>query len=94
MDKVSNQSLLKGTCDASDDAIAVVNPATNEVIGYVPSLQPAQIEGLIEQSKQAQKLWHDRTASERSAILKRWYDLVIENSDDLARIMTLSKANQ
>lgn len=91
MDKVSNQSLLKGTCDASDDAIAVVNPATNEVIGYVPSLQPAQIEGLIEQSKQAQKLWHDRTASERSAILKRWYDLVIENSDDLARIMTLEQ---
>lgn len=91
MDKVSNQSLLKGTCDASDDAIAVVNPATNEVIGYVPSLQPAQIEGLIEQSKQAQKLWQDRTASERSAILKRWYDLVIENSDDLARIMTLEQ---
>ncbi|AEX24870.1 NAD-dependent succinate-semialdehyde dehydrogenase [Vibrio sp. EJY3] len=91
MDKVSNQSLLKGTCDASDDAIAVVNPATNEVIGYVPSLQPAQIEGLIEQSKQAQKLWQGRTASERSAILKRWYDLVIENSDDLARIMTLEQ---
>ncbi|AXT73829.1 NAD-dependent succinate-semialdehyde dehydrogenase [Vibrio sp. dhg] len=91
MDKVSNQSLLKGTCDASDDAIAVVNPATNEVIGYVPSLQPAQIEGLIEQSKQAKKLWQDRTASERSAILKRWYDLVIENSDDLARIMTLEQ---
>nr|WP_319552806.1 NAD-dependent succinate-semialdehyde dehydrogenase [uncultured Vibrio sp.] len=91
MDKVSNQSLLKGTCDASDDAIAVVNPATNEVIGYVPSLQPAQIEGLIEQSKQAQKLWQERTASERSAILKRWYDLVIENSDDLARIMTLEQ---
>ena len=91
MDKVSNQSLLKGTCDASDDAIAVVNPATNEVIGYVPSLQPAQIEGLIEQSKQAQKLWQDRTASERSAILKRWYDLVIENRDDLARIMTLEQ---
>ncbi|CAH0527859.1 Glutarate-semialdehyde dehydrogenase [Allocatenococcus thiocycli] len=91
MDKVSNQSLLKGTCDASDDAIAVVNPATNEVIGYVPSLQPAQIEGLIEQSKQAQKLWQDRTASERSAILRRWYDLVIENSDDLARIMTLEQ---
>ncbi|MBR9872863.1 MAG: NAD-dependent succinate-semialdehyde dehydrogenase [Vibrionaceae bacterium] len=91
MDKVSNQSLLKGTCDSSDDAIAVVNPATNEVIGYVPSLQPAQIEGLIEQSKQAQKLWQERTASERSAILKRWYDLVIENSDDLARIMTLEQ---
>ncbi|MCF7480246.1 NAD-dependent succinate-semialdehyde dehydrogenase [Vibrio sp. J1-1] len=91
MDKVSNQSLLKGTCEASDDAIAVVNPATNEVIGYVPSLQPAQIEGLIEQSKQAQKLWQERTASERSAILKRWYDLVIENSDDLARIMTLEQ---
>ena len=91
MDKVSNQSLLKGTCDASDDAIAVVNPATNEVISYVPSLQPAQIEGLIEQSKQAQKLWQERTASERSAILKRWYDLVIENSDDLARIMTLEQ---
>ena len=91
MDKVSNKSLLKGTCDASDDAIAVVNPATNEVIGYVPSLQPTQIEELIEKSKQAQKLWQERTASERAVILKRWYDLVIENSEDLARIMTLEQ---
>ena len=91
MEKISNKSLLKGTCDVSDDAIAVVNPATSEVIAYIPSVQPAQINAMIEKSKHAQKLWQNRTASERSAILKRWYDLVIDNSDDLARIMTLEQ---
>lgn len=91
MDKISNKSLLNVTCDASEDAIAVVNPATNEVIAHIPSVQPAQISRQIEQSKTAQALWQKRTASERAGILRRWYDLVIENRDDLARIMTLEQ---
>lgn len=91
MDKISNKSLLNVMCDASEDAIAVVNPATNEVIAHIPSVQPAQISRQIEQSKTAQALWQKRTASERAGILRRWYDLVIENRDDLARIMTLEQ---
>ncbi len=91
MDSIANRTLLNATCDANDDAIAVINPATDAVIGYIPSLQPAEIHALIEKSKIAQTLWAARPAAERSTLLKKWYDLVIENSDDLARIMTLEQ---
>ncbi|MDC0610625.1 NAD-dependent succinate-semialdehyde dehydrogenase [Vibrio sp.] len=91
MDQIVNKTLLQSTCDSSEDAIAVLNPATNDVLAYIPSVPTQEIVGLIEQSKQAQKVWQERSASERSAILKRWYDLVVENADDLARIMTLEQ---
>ena len=91
MDHIVNKSLLNATCEASDDAIAVLNPATDEVVAYIPSTSTQEILSLIEQSKVAQQAWQEKSAAERCAILRRWYDLVIENSDDLARIMTLEQ---
>lgn len=91
MDQIANKTLLNITCDASDDAIAVLNPATDEVVAYIPSTSTSDILSLIEKSKAAQKEWQAKAASERCAILRLWYDLVIENSDDLARIMTLEQ---
>ncbi|SJN53036.1 Succinate-semialdehyde dehydrogenase [NADP(+)] GabD [Vibrio ruber DSM 16370] len=91
MDKIVNKNLLKATCPFSEDAIAVINPATDETLTYIPSVQTTDILTLIEKSKLAQQAWQQRSAAERSAILKRWYDLVVENSDDLARIMTLEQ---
>ncbi len=91
MDHIVNKSLLNATCKASDDAIAVLNPATDEVVAYIPSTSTQEILSLIAQSKVAQQAWQEKSAAERCAILRRWYDLVIENSDDLARIMTLEQ---
>jgi succinate-semialdehyde dehydrogenase / glutarate-semialdehyde dehydrogenase len=91
MDHIVNKTLLKATCSASDDAIAVLNPATDDVVAYIPSTPTNEILSLIEKSKIAQQVWKEKTASERCAVLRRWYDLVIENSDDLARIMTLEQ---
>jgi len=91
MDQIINKTLLRSTCDSSENAIAVLNPATNKVITYIPSMGTDTIIGLIEKSKIAQKSWQQQSASERSKILKRWYDLVVENADDLARIMTLEQ---
>lgn len=91
MDKINNKSLLKQTCDASDDAIAIINPATDEIIAYIPSTPLTQVETAIQKTKVAQLAWQERPAAERAGILKAWYDLVIENSDDLARIMTLEQ---
>jgi succinate-semialdehyde dehydrogenase/glutarate-semialdehyde dehydrogenase len=91
MDKIVNKKLLRVTCPQNEDAIAILNPATNDILTYIPSVQPTEISHLIEKSKQAQKLWQERPAAERCAILRRWYDLVVENSDDLARIMTLEQ---
>ncbi|MCS6623934.1 NAD-dependent succinate-semialdehyde dehydrogenase [Roseibacterium beibuensis] len=67
---------------------AVINPATGDEITHVASLGPDEVEAAIEISAQAQRAWAKRTAKDRATILRRWFDLVIENTDDLARIMT------
>ena len=91
MDQIANKTLLAATCTASDDAIAVLNPATQEILAYIPSTDTATLNQLIERSKTAQKTWQEKTAAERATILKRWYDLMLANADDLARIMTLEQ---
>lgn len=91
MDQIANKTLLAATCTASDDAIAVLNPATQEILAYIPSTDTATLNQLIERSKAAQKTWQEKTAAERATILKRWYDLMLANADDLARIMTLEQ---
>jgi len=91
MDRIKNRSLLNATCSGEDDAIAVYNPATQKVIAYIPSVDSQTIHSQVEASKKAQLCWQEKSAAERSAILKRWYDLMVENADDLARIMTLEQ---
>ena len=76
---------------ADETGIEVTNPATGETIGCVPSLGGAETEAAIKAADAAQKLWAAKTAKERSIILRRWYDLVIENADDLALILTLEQ---
>jgi succinate-semialdehyde dehydrogenase/glutarate-semialdehyde dehydrogenase len=69
-------------------AIEVRNPATGEVIGRVPRLGQPETRSAIEAARLAQKGWAGRTAKERSSILRKWFDLIIENKDDLGRILT------
>jgi succinate-semialdehyde dehydrogenase/glutarate-semialdehyde dehydrogenase len=76
---------------APDNAIEVNNPATGEIIGRVPKLGAAETKAAIEAARIAQKGWAARTAKERCAILRKWYDLMIENKDDLGRILTLEQ---
>lgn len=91
MEQLINKTLLNATCPASDDAIAVLNPATDEIIAHIPSVDVQSIHRLIANSKQAQQAWQKKSATERATILKRWYDLMVDNADDLARIMTLEQ---
>ncbi len=76
---------------ADETGIEVINPATGETIGHVPSLGATETEAAIKAADDAQKQWAARTAKERSVILRRWYDLIIENVDDLALILTLEQ---
>ena len=69
-------------------AIAVTNPATGAILGHVPSLSRAEIGEAIAAAHAAQAGWRSRTAKERAAILRRLFDLMLENQEDLARIMT------
>ena len=66
----------------------VTNPATGEVIGTVPDLGAAETRRAIEAANEAWPAWRAKTAAERSAILEKWFSLMMENQQDLATIMT------
>ncbi|WGV98701.1 NAD-dependent succinate-semialdehyde dehydrogenase [Vibrio sp. YMD68] len=91
MELIVNKLLLSCLCQEGDHSIAVFNPADQTVLGHIPSLSRSDIHLKIEKSKAAQQKWQQKTASERSVVLQRWYQLVIENAEDLARLMTLEQ---
>ena len=66
----------------------VTNPARGDVIASVADLDRAMCADAIEKARIAQKPWAARTAKDRSNILRKWHDLMIENADDLAMILT------
>jgi succinate-semialdehyde dehydrogenase/glutarate-semialdehyde dehydrogenase len=75
--------------DAADGAChTVTNPATGEALGTVPEMAVAQTRRAIEAAAAAAPRWAAMTAKERGTILRRWYDLILANRDDLAYIMT------
>jgi len=75
----------------SGETIAVDNPATKEIIGHVPKLSAAETRAAIEAANAALPAWSKRTAKERAAILRCWFELMIASQEDLARLMTLEQ---
>ncbi len=76
-------------CDADSGAtIDVTNPATGEVLGTIPKMGAEETRRAIEAANEAWAGWRKMTAKQRAAILRRWFDLMIANTDDLALIMT------
>jgi succinate-semialdehyde dehydrogenase/glutarate-semialdehyde dehydrogenase len=73
---------------ASREIIAVDNPATREIIGKVPAMSGAETRTAIEAANRAFATWSRTTAKERAGVLRRWFDLIMQNQDDLARLMT------
>jgi succinate-semialdehyde dehydrogenase / glutarate-semialdehyde dehydrogenase len=73
---------------ASGATHTVVNPATREPIGTVPDMGAAEARRAIEAASQAFPAWAALTAKERAAILRRWYELLMANQEDLATLMT------
>ena len=84
------QAYVNGVwCDAdSGDLCSVTNPATGETIGSVPNMGAAETRRAIDAANAAWPAWRAKTAKERSAILRRWNDLMLANADDLAALMT------
>ncbi len=66
----------------------IVNPANGEVIAEVARCGQAEAARAIEAAQRAHLLWRRRTAKERSQALRRWFDLMMQHQEDLARIMT------
>ncbi|MFV5306926.1 NAD-dependent succinate-semialdehyde dehydrogenase [Acinetobacter baumannii] len=84
------QAFIAGKwCDADHQQTSkILNPATLEIIGTVPNMGKAEAERAIEAAKEAWPLWKNKTAKDRSIILKKWFDLIISNADELAFILT------
>jgi succinate-semialdehyde dehydrogenase/glutarate-semialdehyde dehydrogenase len=85
--------LIDGAWVGADDGstLTVTDPATGATLGTVPRMGAAETRRAIEAADAAMGAWAARTAKERSAILRRWNDLVLANADDLALIMTLEQ---
>ena len=66
----------------------VTNPARGDVIAVVPDLSRAEVAEAISAAEKAQKPWAALAAKERAKILRKWFDLLIENQEDLATILT------
>ncbi len=94
--KIKNTALLKDAClidgkwcaADSSDTLNVDNPATGETIITVPKMGADETTRAIEAAQIAQKKWAQQTAKERCAILRKWFELVMANQEDLAKIMT------
>jgi len=69
-------------------AIDVDNPATGETIGTVPRLGRAETRQAIDAAERAFPAWRKKTAKERAVIMRRWFDLMMANQEDLAALMT------
>ena len=97
--ELNNKSLFKEKCfvngqweyGQNNNRIEVNNPANMEIIGKVPNFTADETKSVIEHADNAFQLWKNTTAKERSIILKKWSDLIIENADDLAKIMTIEQ---
>lgn len=79
---------LNGQWVGSDDRFPVINPATGAELARVPRLGGAATRQVIHDAEKAWPAWRALTARERSAVLRRWYDLILANTEDLARLMT------
>ena len=71
--------------------IKVSNPASGELLGTVPCLGSAETARAIEAAERAWPAWRGKTGKERSDLLRRWFELILENRQDLAVLMTLEQ---
>ena len=97
--KLHNQALYRQQCyingswvdAAGRETIEVTNPADGSVIASVPNMGAQETREAIVHAHQAQRKWRALLARERAAILRRWYELMLENQEDLALMMTLEQ---
>jgi succinate-semialdehyde dehydrogenase/glutarate-semialdehyde dehydrogenase len=94
--KLKDPTLLRELCfidggwSAADNGatLDVTNPATLKTLGSIPSMGAAETRRAIAAAAAALPAWRARTAKERANVLRRWFDLMTENQEDLATLMT------
>lgn len=95
--KIRNKELLRNAAyingkwvgEESREKLIVTNPATGEELGTVPKLDISHVKDAIDAAQAAFTQWKKKTAKERGAVLLKWRELILENIEDLATIVTL-----
>lgn len=85
---LKTQAYVNGRWIDGEKTFPVYNPATGELVANVTDLGPSDVAGAVDAAHAAQPAWAAKTGKERAAVLRRWFDLMVENADDLATILT------
>lgn len=96
---LNNQSLFRQQCYIdgqwciadNGETIQVTNPANSEVVATVPKMDVAETRAALAAAEKAQVGWRSMLAKDRANILRRWFELMMENQEDLAQLMTLEQ---
>ena len=97
--KLKDPSLFRQQCyvdgqwvDADGKAtFEIKNPANRERVGTMPKLSRAEVAKTIDAANAAWPAWRAKTGKERAVLLRKWFDLIVANADDLAMIMTMEQ---
>ncbi len=85
---LKTQSLIDGRWIDAPASVAIHDPATGAHLAQVPKLGAQEADAAIDAAARALPAWRALTAKARAAVLRRWFDLLLQHADDLARIMT------
>ena len=85
---LKTEGLINGQWISGASRFAVHDPATGQLLAEVANLGPQDAQAAIAAANAAWPAWRSKTAKERSILLRKWYDLLMANQDDLGRIMT------
>jgi len=97
MNKLQDSALLKtssfinGGWHSNESTFNVSNPATGAIVARVSNAYITETQLAVESAKSAFAAWSAKSANERATLLRKWFDLILENQDDLARILTLEQ---
>ncbi|MGF1909456.1 NAD-dependent succinate-semialdehyde dehydrogenase [Vibrio kasasachensis] len=85
------QCYINGQWLTGGEVEAITNPSNGEVIGHVPTMGQNEAEQCVDAAHKAFSEWKLTTADHRANVLRKWYELMVEHSDDLATILTLEQ---
>jgi succinate-semialdehyde dehydrogenase/glutarate-semialdehyde dehydrogenase len=88
---VRTHSYINGSWHASEKTLAVNNPSTGGIIADVSDASPEEAELAIKAAKEALPEWSSKSANERAALMRDWFNLMMQHQDDLGRILTLEQ---
>jgi len=97
MHKLNDQQLLKkfsyinGSWHSSETNFEVTNPADGEIVAKVSNAGVAETALAVQAAKSALKMWSSKSANERAALMRNWFNLMMQHQDDLGQILTLEQ---